>query len=441
MSYRRPFAVAAALVFLLAPGCARGEDAPADLPAAVDIDTSDGTPTDEAIAEAQERLADVPEDDDARLALAVALLQKVREAGDPSLYEIADQLLDDLGERRSDDASVLVAQGTLAMARHEFERGYELATKAVELAPELAAPLGLLADAANELGRYEESLEATQAMLDIRPDLAALSRASYARELRGDLDGAIALMAQAAASGASGENLAYVQVLLGQLLLTRGDLDDADAALDEADRAFPGLVATTVARARVAIARDDLERAVTLLEEVVATQPTIENVALLADTLEASGDDDAAAEQVELVAAIAELYASNGVTVDVDLAIFDANHSPGDDAIEQAESAVEVRPGILGQDALAWALHTGGEDERALDAIEEALSLGSIDPQIRFHAAAITHALGDKRAAREHLELVLSTNPRFSPLHIDDVERLAADLGLEVPPVPTERVS
>jgi hypothetical protein len=36
-----------------------------------------------------------------------------------------------------------------------------------------------------------------------------------------------------------------------------------------------------------------------------------------------------------------------------------------------------------------------------------------------------------------HLRIVLSSNPRFSAALADDVARLAAHLGLEVPPPPT----
>ena len=48
----------------------------------------------------------------------------------------------------------------------------------------------MLVDASVELGRYDEAAEHLQAMLDVRPDSTALARASYLRELHGDLPGA-----------------------------------------------------------------------------------------------------------------------------------------------------------------------------------------------------------------------------------------------------------
>ena len=201
--------------------------------------------TDRAIAAAQTKLRKDDEDADAQLALAQAFLQKARETADPTLYTKADTLLGEVADQAPDDVRVLVAQGTLLLARHQFADGLAVGRKALQVAPGNEAAYGLVVDASNELGRYDDAAEATQQMVDVRPNLASLSRVSYARELHGDLDGAIAAMSQAvtAMSGASGENVAYVQVLLGNLLLTRGELDEASAAYDAAEQAFPHLPA------------------------------------------------------------------------------------------------------------------------------------------------------------------------------------------------------
>ena len=45
----------------------------------------------------------------------------------------------------------------------------------------------MVVDANNELGRYPQALKATQQMVNLRPNLASLSRVSYERELHGDL--------------------------------------------------------------------------------------------------------------------------------------------------------------------------------------------------------------------------------------------------------------
>lgn len=436
---RRAAAAVVVALVATAPACRGGgsRQGPSSGPIPfVAVDRDSASPTDRAIAAAQARLSAEPEDEQARLDLAQAFLQKAREVGDPSLYAKARGLLDPLLPRRPADPAVLVAGGTLALAQHRFADALELGRRAVVVAPNHAAAYGVVADAGNELGRYGEALEATQRMADLKPNLAALSRVSYARELRGDLPGAIQAMTQAVTAGnaAGGENLAYVQVLLGHLLLTSGDLRGAEASYAAADRSFPGFAAARAGRARLEVARGRPQDAAGLLAEVVRVQPIPEYAVAHADALFAAGRTTEAAEAHELVRAIAALHEANGVNVDLDLALFDADHSPGRGAVARARRALSGRPGIFGHDVLAWSLFRTGQLEEAWRESVRALKLGTIDPQLRFHAAAIAFGRGDRRAAAEQLRVVLETNPRFSALYAGEVEELASGLGLSVPP-------
>ena len=135
-------------------------------------------------------------------------------------------------------------------------------------------------------------------------------------------------------------------------------------------------------------------------------------------------------------AAIAQVADSD---VDLELALFEADHDPGDAALAQARRALEDRPSILGHDVVAWNLHRVGREEEAADEMALALATGSRDPLLRFHAAAIAEAAGHPDDARDHLRIVLDANPRFSAAHVDEVEDLARRLGLEVPSPPACR--
>lgn len=440
MTDRRPAGVALGLLLVLtAPGCAGGGDATGARPATpfVAVDPASASPTDRAIFAAQERLKVRGDDDSARLALAQAFLQKAREVGDPTYYARADGLLEVTANGREDDPVVLVAQGALALARHEFEDALELGRRASELAPGNQGALGVTVDALNELGRYDEALAVTQAMVDARPDLASLARVSYARELRGDLAGAVTAMAQAARAGAgAGENLAFVELQLGTLLLTSGDLAGAEAAYARAEQAFPGFAPAEAGRARLLVARGQFGAAADLLGEVVDRLPAAEHAIAHAEALQAAGRAAEAAEAEALVDVIADLYRANGVDVDLDLALFTADTDPGDEAVDQARRASRRRPSIAGHDALAWALFTDGRVDAAVEEMGKALRLGSRDPQLRYHAAAIAMADGDRAGAARHLNEVLATNPRFSARHAPGVAELANRLGLALPPPP-----
>ncbi|HMJ74354.1 MAG TPA: tetratricopeptide repeat protein, partial [Iamia sp.] len=248
-----------------------------------------------------------------------------------------------VAEDAPDDVRVLTAQGSLALSRHEFADALDLGQRALAAAPGNETAYGVLVDALNELGRYDEALEATQAMADVRPGLAALSRVSYARELRGDLDGAIEAMTQAATagSGTGGENLAFTQALLGNLLLTRGDVRQAERQYDLALATFPALPAAEAGRARLLVAQERYDEAADVLAGLVERQPLIEYAIAHGDALAAAGRSDEADDAYGLVEGIAALQEANGVQIDVDLALFDAEQDPGDEAVAQARRGLE----------------------------------------------------------------------------------------------------
>jgi tetratricopeptide (TPR) repeat protein len=410
-----------------------GRPSPGPLPT-VTIDPDAASETDRAIAAAQQRLAGDADDQDARLALAVAFLAKARETSDPAYYDRADELLGDLVADRPDDLAVLRARGAQLLVQHRFEEALAVARHALGLAPADATVLAVEVDALNELGRYGEALEATQALADVRPDLASLARVSYARELHGDLDGAIVAMTQAFTAGSPDPlDVAFARVQLGDLLVLRRDLDAAEQSYAEALRAVPDLASARAGRARVAVARGDPSGAADILAPVVDRIPLPELAVAYGDALTAAGRPDEAARAYGLVDVLFALQSDAGVVTDLELALYLAEHRPGAEAVARAEDAVERRPNVGAWDALAWARFTAGDTDGAAAAITEALRLGTIDPRIRYHAAEIAAGDGDTAGAREHLEALAATNWRFSAIHVDDVEALAADLGVALP--------
>jgi len=401
----------------------------------VAVDASSASPTDRAIATAQARLAAAPRDSQGLLDLARAFLQKVRETGDPTLYSKAGGILHDLARRTPDDLGVLVTQGTLDLALHRFGEARRVGRRAVRLFPDSPEARGVLVDADNELGLYAEAGAQTQAMADLRPDLASLSRASYARELRGDLPGAIQAMSAAveAGGGGGGENVAYVQAQLGTLLLTSGDTSGAEAAYASAERSFPGFASARAGRAAVLVARGQPGQAADALEGVVRDQPLALYAIARGDDLAAARRPSEAADAYALVRVLERLFAANGVDVDLELALFDADHGGGPGALARARRGERARPSAFGHDVLAWALYRTGRLDEAARESDRALSLGSRDPLLNFHAAAISVARGDRAEAASRLGVVLAANPRMSAGSAADVAALAGRLGLPLP--------
>lgn len=429
----RPSLVAALVILLLTTaGLVRFATASSDVsppPAPVPATLAATIETLEARVEAS------PDDLSALQSLAVAYVRRAIESGDPALYDLAGRTLDQADELAPDEPATLIARGTLALSLHEFEEARELGERARQAAPSSASALAVLVDAEVELGDYDAAAEVLQQMVDLRPDLAALSRVSYLRELTGDLPGAIQAMGQAERAGAGAPfDEASVAALLGDLHLDVGDLDAAAGAYDRALERSPGLVAAEVGRARVLAANGEADAAIDRLDQVAAARPQPAALLLLGELQRRTGDLDGARDTDELVRSVGELQAAAGQIVDLELALFEADRRDDPElAVELASSAAQVRPdNVFVADALAWALHRAGRTGEAVPHVDEALRTGSNDPLLRFHAAVILTEAGDVAGAREHLELVARA-PWFAFEHQRQAAELAAELGVPVP--------
>ena len=323
----------------------------------------------------------------------------------------------------------------MAAARHDFTQALTFAQQARDLDAEDPDANGALGDALIELGRYDEALAAFQVMLDTRPDLNAYVRVAYARELHGDLEGAIEAMRLALeASRPTGETAAWVRSQLGNLYFNRGEFASAGEQYEASLSAFPGYIHALAGLARVAAANKDYDQAIKLYSDVVSRQPVLEHVAALGDVYDAAGREDDAQRQYELAAAIDSLYRANGINTDVEMALFLADHDLSlDEALAQAHAAYEAQPGsIRTADVLSWALYKSAHYDEAAVHSKEALGLGTQDPLLLFHAGMISHELGDDDEAREYLSRALDANPRFSVLYADEAAGVLAELNKSV---------
>ncbi len=401
---------------------------PVDLPAALDRVFDGRTEGEKAIAYAQGRLDQGPAEPKALAGLAAAYLLRVRETADPSYYAKADALLAQAAAKNTNDPDVVIVQGSLALSRHDFGGALALGERAVVLVGARPAAWGVLTDALVELGRYDEAVVAAQRMVDLRPDLASYSRVSYLRELHGDIAGAIDAMRRAVAAGApTSEATAWSEVQLGHLSFAQGDLASATAAYENAQRRIPNYIHATAGLARVRAAHGDLAGAARLFTDAAGRLPLPEYVVALGDTYARLGDQARAEQQYALVAAMHRIFAANGVRVDLDLALYDADHGvdlPAALAAGRVEYA--LRQSVHVADTLAWAEYRSGDLASAQVHSREALRLGSSDPLMLYRAGVIALAAGETERGVQLLERSFTLNPRFSILYAPD---LAQRLG------------
>jgi tetratricopeptide (TPR) repeat protein len=416
----------------------RGLQAQPATPLAVDMSAPVPAPIERGdermIADLQERIRQNPNDTDAYAQLGLAQLQRVRETADPSLYGKAEAAFAEALKRDPQQFDALVGQGQLALARHQFVDALRWGEQASAINPFSAHPYGIMGDAHVELGEYDTAVAAIQKMVDTRPDLNSYSRVSYVRELHGDANGAITAMRQAVEAGAPGsEALLWTQVQLGHLYFNRGDLTTAERIYLDTLQTRPDYVYAWAGIARVRAAQGHSVEAIRIYQEAIKRLPLPEFVIALGELYDAAGRPAEARRQYDLVRGMQQLNAGAGMDVDLELALFDADHPSVDGAdpaatVERARAAYTRRPSIYAADALAWALYAAGDYTAARRYSQEALRLGTRDAALHYRAGMIAFATGGRATARAELEQALAINPYFSVRHAPTARATLAQL-------------
>jgi tetratricopeptide (TPR) repeat protein len=348
--------------------------------------------------------------------LGLGYLTKGRTTADPVYYSKAGAVLrQSLRLHPQGNFEARLGLGALAAARHDFHGALRWGRSAQRLNPHGADAYGVMADALVELGQYRRAERALQRMVDLRPDLASYARVSYYRELHGDVAGAIEAMAAALAFGGAGEDAAWAAYQLGELYFNSGRIAEARRQYARGAYLAPRYPLPQAGLAKVAAAQGHLQQATRTLARLVARYPAPGLVVLLGDLYRAAGEPRRAAAQWELVEAIQKLYESNGFNLDLELVLFDADHGRAPGAtVRRARRAYAARPGVAVADALAWALYRDGRYAQAIKASRGALRIGGANALFHYHAGMISLRLGDRAAARRHLQRTLEINPYFS---------------------------
>jgi tetratricopeptide (TPR) repeat protein len=341
-------------------------------------------------------------------------LQKARENGDPGYYSRAERSFDAALRRDPRNVSAVLGAGTLAGLRHDFREQLHLGLEAKRLEAGLAA-LPVIADAQIELGRYGAAERTIQRLLDRKPNLTSYSRASYYRELSGDTAGAIEAMRRAASAGGAAENVAYVQVIMGDLELQRGRVGAARLAYTSALRSLPGYPAGMVGLARADAAGGDLGRAAVRLRRAAQRLPLTSTLILLAQVEGALGHQAAAAAALDTARAQQRLYRAAKTAPDAEAVLFEADHGSPAAAVELGRRVWRAAPSVRSADALGWALTRAGRAPEGYRFASRALALGSRDAMFRLHAGVAASRAGLAGPAARHLAIASAARAALAP--------------------------
>lgn len=420
-------------LLLSARALRRSASAPSAPAATIPVPASaTDSPADRAIHAAEVAISREPQRSRVYVDLAAAYMRKARESGDASYYGRAETAVQHALQLQPGSVAGLRTLAWVQTGKHEFREALAMAERLRAQLPNDPVVQGLVGDAAIELGEYQRAEEALQKMLDLRPGLAAYSRAAYLRELYGDLRGATDLMTLAVQAGSAGdpEPLAWCLGQLGNVQFNQGHLAEAEAAYQKALTVFPQYYQAFSALARVRGAQQQYPEAIELYKRALDMVPTPDTAAALGDLLALTGKTDEAEKQYALVEYIEHVNEINQVAYNRQLALFYADHDRKlGEALTLAEAELDRRRDIYTYDILAWVYYKNRRYSDAWKAMEQALRLGTQDASLFFHAGLISRQLGKYEQAKEYLQRALTVNPHFHLMHAALTERIVRELN------------
>jgi len=363
--------------------------------------------------------------------LGDAYMQKARETMDLSYYGRAEASYREALTLNPNYANALVGVAWVLSGRHEFEQSIEWAAKALKIEPNRADAYGLLGDAATEMGDYDSAFEHYQKMLDLKPDIASYSRAAHLLFVTGGFRKATLLMSKAIGSGgAYPENRAWCIAQLALLDFAQGAYVPAEQLLSQALKETPNNYHLLAAMGKVKAAQKDFPAAVEYYKGAQAIVPQHEVVVALGDLYTLAGRTEDANRQYALVDVLRKLNKANGVTGDLQMAQFLADHDRDlEGALRLAEAEYKTRPTVYGADTLAWCYYKNGRIPEARKYSSKALSQNTPEALFFYHRGLILAKGGDIGEARRTLYQALSQNPYFDPLGAVVAMKMVQELG------------
>ncbi len=262
---------------------------------------------DATVAAMTARLAEVPTDSDAAVRLADAWLRQARVLNRSSVIQQAEEVLTRVIDAHPADYLARRMRATVYLAQHRYQDAILEAGRCRALRAHDPVIDGILGDAFLELGDLPAAIEAFDRMLTQRPDAASYARASYARELQGDTEGALALMtmAESATSAHDVEAQAWHAAQLGHLHLSAGDRAAAAREFARTEWLFPGHPFATNGLARLDLIEGRPAEALGRLQPRLEASPTSDDFQLAGDALLALGRHEDARRHHALAAALA----------------------------------------------------------------------------------------------------------------------------------------
>lgn len=378
-------------------------------------------PAEESIRFFQARIKENPQDAVSYRLLAEQYVRQARETGDATSYERAASALQESIDLIPGYRVASASLASVYYAQHDFLPALELAQHVYATNPEITEALVTVGDVQMALGNYQKAEAAYLQLSEVGVTPPILARMAALEELKGNSQDALDLMRRAARdalqAGGTQENVAWYVYRVGDLYFNRGEYKEADRYYEAALRVFDGYHLALAGLGKVHAAQGNYEDAIAYYQQAVSIIPQPDYLAALGDLYTVTGQPEQAQLQYETVEYIGKLAEINRQIYNRQLANFYSDHDIHlTEALALALAELESRKDIYGYDAAAWAQYKNGDLEEAQALMKQAMTLGTRDARLYYHAGMIEHALGNEQAARQWLEEAMSINPHFSIL-------------------------
>ena len=382
----------------------------------------------QAIAFYERRLTEDPHSALDMAQLAALFMEEGRMHGDERAFVSAESLARrSLGERtrRNGRSAALLVNALLA--QHRFIEAKEGAAELVEADPEEPAYRALLAETMMEVGDYRGAVSMLGSVRQHRADLGIAPRFARWAELTGEPGEARRILRAAInearrRSDLSDEQRAWFSLRLADVELRHGHVRAAASAIHDGLRDSPGDWRLILTRARLQAAKRSWKDAIRSAEEVIAAVPSPDAFAILAEANEQMERKEDAAGYMAALEAVARAQ-PGGIHRTWAIALLDGAGEPSE-IVALAAADTLVRRDVYTLDLLAWALHRSGRSAEALPISRRAVTLGSVEPALRYRAGMIEFAAGDVASGRRHLELALRGKHALIPAQVDEARDL-----------------
>ena len=195
--------------------------------------------------------------------------------------------------------------------------------------------------------------------------------------------------------GPKGSNGTWCFTSLRQAWSTDAGSRTADAArsLNRATDFLPDYPGAVLIRAKLLVSNNKCADAIPILERAIQQSPLPEYQWMLVDTAQIAGEKELAAKTENAIRMRGKSEDPRSFSL-----FLASRHENSQLALALAQEELNKRHDVFTYDAVAWAALANGDAVQAQKNIEHALSEGTVDARLFYHAGQIAQANGENIA-------------------------------------------